>query len=169
MTSKKNKPTVKREKPINDKEYNDFVSKALKSLKNPEHKSKFEDISKKGWFKSYANKSQSQLRKITAKVKKGLRHGQYTYGVQPHEVKGKRYVPKRKNKAYKAQENKIIQRIKSSKSPKVKTRLTKGHKKYPDASEYELRYGVNSQKSQKYREKRFGYKEYKGTIIKRQK
>ncbi len=166
MTKKK----VIREKPINEKEYQESIKNALKTL-NKNDKKIFETISKQGWFKSYGLKSKSQLQKITSKVKKGIKHGQFSYGnnkaggKQPDETKGKRKAIPKKGKEETKRQKEIEQKIKASKSKTNIQKLKTGSKKYPDASSYELVHGVNSKASQSYRERHGQNKEYTGRII----
>lgn len=53
-----------------------------------------------------------------------------------------------------------------TKSPKVKHRIISAEKKYPDASTYELRHGVNSKASQEYRLRHGQGRYYEGRINK---
>ncbi|MDD2208255.1 MAG: hypothetical protein PHU45_02750 [Bacilli bacterium] len=166
MTKKK---TI-REKPVNEKEYQEAISKALKNL-NVKDKNLFKTLSKQGWFKSYGLKSKSQLRKITAKVKKGIKHGQFSYGnnkiggKQPDETKGKRKTVPKKEKPEIKKEKVIQEKIKKSKSKTNVQKLKAGSKKYPDASYYEILHGINSKASQSYRQRHGKNKEYSGRII----
>lgn len=57
--------------------------------------------------------------------------------------------------------------LRNTSSEKVKNRLVSAHKKYPDASYYEIKYGVNSVKSQKYRIKNNRPEQYEGRVIKK--
>jgi len=163
---------VIRERPINEEEYNKTIEKHLKTFKNPHEKAIFNKIKNEGWFKSYALKSKSQLRKITAKVKKGIKHGQFTYGnnkiggKQPDKTKGERKSIPKKSKKENKRENEIQEKIKKSKSKTNKQKYKSGSKKYPDASNYELLHGVNSKASQAYRKKHGKNEEYTGRIIK---
>lgn len=165
------KQKVIKERPINEDEYNKIISNHIKTLGNKEQKSTFKTISEQGWFKSYALKSQSQLRKITEKVKKGIRHGQFTYGSnkgggqQPDKNKEKRKTIPKKTKNEKENDKIIKNATNKTKSKTNKAKLIKGHEKYPDATKYELVHGVNSIASQKYRLRHGKNREYTGKII----
>lgn len=50
-------------------------------------------------------------------------------------------------------------------TPKTASRVVHASNKYPDASNYELRHGVNSKASQNYRERHGMKREYTGRII----
>jgi hypothetical protein len=64
---------------------------------------------------------------------------------------------------YRASE--IAKKRETTKSKTNKQKYTNAAKKYPDASAYELRYGVNSKKSQEYRLRHGESKEYTGRIV----
>jgi hypothetical protein len=69
---------------------------------------------------------------------------------------------KRKMRVTPTEIKKYINKISSA---KVKRRIASAYKKYPDASLYELRYGVNSDKAQKYRINNNRPQQYEGRII----
>ena len=78
------------------------------------------------------------------------------------EIKEPVKTGKRKMRALPTEIKKYINKISSK---KVKARLAKAYKKYPDASLYELRYGVNSVKAQKYRINNNRPQQYEGRVI----
>lgn len=88
------------------------------------------------------------------------------YPVHDKKFKTETKEPKRSGKkGTKIKPTEFKKIVNKSVSQKVKIRLTNAHKKYPDASVYELRYGVNSAKSQQYRIKNGGESQYEGRII----
>jgi len=167
MTKKK---TI-REKPVNEKEYKDFVNSIVEKLKTDNDKGAFKRISQEGWFKSYAIKSKSQFRKITAKVKKGIKLGWYNCKGKKGHKPPRGWMGTKLGKTPSKKEKKIDEskrfddKIAKSKSKTNVQKLKTGSKKYPDASYYELLHGVNSKTSQSYRERHGKNKEYSGRIV----
>lgn len=91
---------------------------------------------------------------IAPKVKKGKKH--------------EKQIGNKESLIFTANRKSVVEYIKKSSNKKDKTyvRIEKAHKKYINASRYELRQGVNSKKAQKYREKQGLSKKYTGRIIK---
>lgn len=157
---------------LSDKTIDGEIKKKFTGL-SPEQQKIFTKRTDTGWFRSYARKSKIQLKKITDKVRKGIANGHYVCkGAKPHapprgwqggKIKG---VSESKIKKERA---KIKKHIETTKSPKVKKRLISASKRYPDASEYELRYGVNSGMSRRYRMRKGLSENYEGRVIERRK
>lgn len=131
----------------------------------------FKDITDQTWARQYMRGSKSQLKKLTAKIKKGVKHGKYTYKtpqsdngtngkIMPKVKKGKKKSIKKvvkkdmMGKTIPEKKNTTKQERKPTfKSDKTKARVENARKKYPKATVYELRHGVNSAASMKYRER----------------
>lgn len=144
---------------------------------NDKQMSLFKHITDQTWARQYMRGSKSQLKKLTSKIKKGIKHGKYGSGLSPAkgETNGK-ILPKVKRKGKKKSTKKVAktsmtgQKIvpqktetkpKKQVSAKTETRIVRAAQKYPKASKYELQHGVNSAASMKYREKHGLPKSYK--------
>ena len=91
--------------------------------------------------------------------------------IAPKKLKGKKHEKHpevRESAVFIKNRGNVVAYIKNSDNEKDKTynRVVKAHKKYIDASRFELRQGVNSKESQKYREKQGLSKKYTGRVIK---
>ena len=64
------------QKKLSSEYIDDYIDK--QNLKG-EQKEILKQQSGKTWFRQYAKKSKENLKKITEKVKKGIKHGKYTY------------------------------------------------------------------------------------------
>lgn len=112
------------------------------------------------WFRQYAKGSNEALKKITAKVKKGVIHQKYGNSPLTTLDDGwKRFVkPKPKKKLVKAQKKLVEQQKKTTEKKTRKKRATvkKTERRAPSGREYsdtEIREGVGSKRAQEYRKK----------------
>lgn len=120
----------------------------------------------KGWARSYAQKSQANLRKMSKKIKDGIKKEFFSgHSALPHKPARGWTGGKGALSTDQYDRNKIeVLKIAEKRKGKGAERLRKGIEKYLDASEYELRYGVNSKKSQDWRVKHGKDKKYTGRI-----
>lgn len=141
------------------------IDERIQSVKglSPDEKQTLINVSEKSWFRSYARKSKAQLDKILRKVKKGIKHGQYTYTsasiesepqgmVLPKVKKGKGSKKSKKpSKDYQT----VAGSTKKSKSKKQRKEREqkKQVKEYKGYSKYEIHEGVKSKRAKEYRRK----------------
>lgn len=158
---------------LRDSQINKTIKDNLSGLSKDQQKALL-TVKDKAWFKSYARKSEKNLQKILKKVKKGIKHGQFTYHARPKEEKEKERgfqkpkVKKGKKKVSKPvkKEKRAVKKTEKQRTyvPKTKQRVEKAQQKYPDATNYELRHGVNSKASQEYRLRHDRPAKYEGRI-----
>lgn len=153
---------------LKDSTIDETVKNAGKNLSS-DNRQTLINVSDKAWFRSYARKSKDALKKILQKVKKGIKHGRYTYVSKPIEEPRGFQLPKQKKKPTKPKKKKEKQikkpkRIQKPVSEKTKKRMESAKQKYPDATRFELQHGVNSKASQKYRQQHDRPKKYEGRI-----
>ena len=138
-------------------------------------------VSEETWFRQYASKSKKQTDKLIKKVKDGIKHGKYgdSYADKPltggfdfikPTPKGKEVTKKKKKVAKKGKKKNVTTPKETSDkgrkyTPQTKSRVESARLKYPDASNFELRHGVNSKASQEYRVRNNRPKKYEGRII----
>lgn len=162
---------VQREKPLSENEFDIKAAKIAMSFSNDKDNRLFKVISQKGWFKSYGLKSQSQFRKISAKVKRGIKAGKFNYENEKTPAhpdvggneKRRKITPKEKGEK-KIRETNLRTKANQSKSETNKKKYLSAGKKYLDASNYEIVHGVNSKASQNYRVRHGKSREYAGRI-----
>ena len=164
---------------------NKYIKNGLKGLSSKQ-KEQYKEQTEKVWFRQYAKKSKEQLIKIRGKVRKGIKQGKYDGSplttpskeerrfVKPKIKKGDKKKPikiiEKGNYRQSKEENiKIHRAIEKTQSPTNKAKYVRGSVKYPDATKYELRYGVNSKMSQNYRIKHNRSSGYDGRIVKQEK
>ena len=165
-----------------DKEIDKHVSSH--SFKNPDKNNLLKTISHQVWFHEYAKKSKLNLQKITKKVKEGIEAGWYTYENKEKEgnkerKETRREPPKKEKVTIKKGQGRLKKKIKIHKTRgrvKSKTNINKltpnGKNQaytHPDASDYELIHGVNSDSSRKYRKRKTGNSNYTGEIREKKK
>lgn len=161
----KQKQKIVKDSIISDKDYDNAVIRASLRLSKDKQET-FISMMKKGWAQSYGQKSKTQLRKMIKKVKtatlKGFYSGHTALPVKPARgwTGGKSGLS---TDRYEKNKEEVL-KVASKRKGKGKERLIKGIDKYLDASEYELRYGVNSKKSQLWRLKHGKSKNYQGRI-----
>lgn len=110
-------------------------------------------------FMKYLNSSDGSKKKLKLRneIRQMLKQGSPPTHTKPIPIQKEHYrqPPKKKKKQPSGKSN----------SPKVQKRLKSASKKYPDASDYEKRHGVNSKASQKYRLNNGRSRYYEGRII----
>lgn len=143
----------------------DEIEKYVSNQKglNDKQRAILKEKSDQTWFRQYAKKSKDQLIKITKTVKKQIKQnkgGYFKDSRNPQDDKRGFILPKKKGvdkKEVKNMYSKVKKPIsrKNEKERKytetTKKRVDSARKKYPNASNYELRHGVNSKASQEYR------------------
>jgi len=113
------------------------------------------------WFGQYQKdnpkrKTKSLISKVKKGIKKGLYTNYYSEGRNPKEDKRGHIEPKQKKQTmYLPVKNPAIKKNEKERSytPQTKLRVEKAHIKYPNATNYELRHGVNSKASKAYRQR----------------
>jgi hypothetical protein len=145
----------------------DFIL-AQTHFKDSTKQEKWNDVSNQTWFRQYAKKSKDNLRRIRAKVKKGIIHDKFNTSPKLGEEPNRGFeMPKQKKSKGKVKpvvhKNPKTTLLKAERkyTPETKKRVESASKKYPNASNYELRHGVNSKASQSYRVRHGFSKEYK--------
>ena len=101
---------------------------------------------------------------------KKLRDDTISYVKELYPVHDKK-IPQTTEPTRAGQKLKIVsktdqQKILNKSSKRERTKLQKGWKKYPDASQYEIHEGINSVRSQKYRIRNGRPAQYEGRVIK---
>ena len=143
----------------------DLDRKLNSSSKNlsSEQKQIFNKIASKTWFRQYAKRSKENLNKIVEKVKKGVKHGKYTYESGFIE-EGRGFILPKVKKSKKKQEPKTknvkvqTQTSKKKTNVKRKQRVVERQKKEiaPSGRQYsatELREGKGSKRAREWRVK----------------
>lgn len=170
---------------------NETIENHLENTKglNNNQKNVLKHIGEQTWFKQYAKRSKENLKKITEKVKRGIKHGRYTYLSKELEPEDKDFIMPKPKKVTKKKVSKPKKKVTKAKptvvrpkkknittpketsdknrqyTPETKKRVESARQKYPDASNYELRHGINSKASQEYRIRNNRPKKYEGRII----
>lgn len=157
--------------PFTDKEQKKFNAKDRSMIRNIQILNNFKKKDAIKILDSYKGSSKDALKKLAKAYRKRLTKGypKNKPEMRGHIVDSKRKAPSKRVKANLAKNreevNKFLKNPKNRNKANYK-KVEKAHKKYIDASEYELRYGVNSKKSQAYRERMGLSKKYEGRIIK---
>ena len=155
------------QKKLSSEYIDDYIDK--QNLKG-EQKEILKQQAGKTWFRQYAKKSKENLKKITEKVKKGIKHGKYTYDskdsvggdrgfVKPKikkekkqkagkkKTSGKKKVAGKK-KVVSAPKKKVVRTFRESE--KQKSRVAPSGRQY---SKTEIHEGINSKRAKAWREK----------------
>lgn len=159
-----------------DKELIQYDKKDRSMIRNIQILNNFDKKSAIDVIKSYKGTPKANLRRMARRYRNRLNKSS---GATKPEIKGRvksKATPHKKKQTVKT--GKILQnnrketvhflnnKTNKAKQPKTYARIQKASKKYIDASPYELRYGINSDKSQKYREKIGLTTKYEGRVIK---
>ena len=144
------------ERQLSNKELDSELSKVtFRSLKSQKI---FKEISSQTWFRQYAKGSRGQLKKITEKVKKGIRHGKYSYMSlmtgTPEQPRGTTKKPK-KTKAEKKIEQKQA-KIKKTGVRKQREKIKQEERRAPSGRKYsytEIHEGLRSKRAKEWRKK----------------
>lgn len=132
----------------------------IRNLQIKDKSSKKEAVQK---YKDIILKGPEQYKKLQKDVTSYVKD---LYPVHDKKFKTEIKEPKRSGKkSVKVKPQELKKVINKSASAKIKIRLASANKKYPDASVFELRHGVNSKASQQYRIKRGENAQYEGRII----
>lgn len=149
--------------PFTDNEKVSYQERDLQFIRDIQLKKGISKTAAKKEFNKYLNSSDNSKKKLS--LRKEIRNMLQASSPPSHappieitEQKHKRPKVKKPRKKIvkkkginKKQPQKIKEAIKNTKSPKVVKRLQSASKKYPNATPYELRHGVNSKASQEYR------------------
>ena len=131
---------------------------------------KFKEITDRTSWRQYVKKSKKALNKSINAVRKNIKKAYPPTGIDKRgfvlpEQKGKKGKGKKEGKKkskmieYKPKYKKTDKERKYTKE--TKSRVEKALAKYPNASNYELRHGVNSKASQEYRLRHGMERDYK--------
>lgn len=161
---------LNKNEPFTEKENIQYSKKDQSTIRNIQILNRYTKDKAIELLTRYKTGTKTTLRNLAKKYRRKMEEG-----YEPKKIRGV-VKPKQKTKKLDKNTQKVFQvnRKKTKEflnNPKNKkfvryTRIKKGFKKYPDASEYELRYGVNSKQSQKYRERRGLSIRYEGRINK---
>jgi len=158
--------------PFTEKENNRFNKKDKSMIRNIQILNNFNKKQAIVLLKKYKSTPKEALKTIAKKYRSRLK--KYSSPQKP-EIRG-HFKESSKHKKPEYKTTKILQSSREKlkeylKEPKNKrsanySKVQKASKKYIDASEYELRYGVNSKKARAYRERIGLNTKYEGRVIK---
>lgn len=156
------------------KEEQEFTKKDRSFIRNVQILNNFDKKKAVKFFRGYKKGSKDQLKELARNYRKKIKalypkHKVFSDGrIKDRKQAHQKLPTKRESDVWKESRkitNKYLKtpsKYKDSNYDKIK----KASKKYVDASPYELRYGVNSKKSQDYREKNGLPRNYTGRVIK---
>lgn len=143
----------------------DEIEKYVSNQKglNDKQRAILKEKSEQTWFRQYAKKSKDQLIKITKTVKKQIKQNKGGYFKDSRNPKddNRGFIQPKKKGVNKKEVKNMYAKVKKPAIKKnekerhytesTKKRVESARKKYPNATNYELRHGVNSKASQEYR------------------
>lgn len=121
-------------------------------FKSASDKANFEQVSRQTWFRQYAKGSKAALVKITKKVKRGIRHGKYTYMQLTTGDASRGTVKKMKRPQVNKQLEKTMKKI----SRKQRENIKQKEKRAPSGRKYsytEIHEGIHSKRAKEWRKK----------------
>lgn len=158
-----------REQPFTKKESKQFDKKDQSMIRNIQILNKFTKKQAIDTLKGYKATPKQTLKNLAKEHRARLK--KYSSPQKP-EVEGRikphgKALPKRTGDVLRTnrRETQNYLNTPSKRNTVNYAKIEKGSKKYIDASPYELRYGVNSKKSQDYRERNGLARKYEGRIV----
>lgn len=142
--------------PWSDDELESYSNQDRAFIRNLQLKDKSNKTQAKKKFIRYAQKSKTAFKKLGRDTRKFIKEHYPKHDVfktTKKEFKRPQVKESKKQKKQISNVQAVNEYIKSGKKDKTYSRITKTAKKYPDASLYELRHGINSKASKEYRRK----------------
>lgn len=155
--------------PFTDRESKTYDKKDQSMIRNIQILNKVSKQKAINALKMYKGTPKENLRRIARNFRRKMAKA---YPQNKPEVRGEVRHIKRPSKKLSEEWNFNRRKVKTylnnprNRTQKNYPKIEKASKKYVDASPYELRYGVNSDKSKKYRERHGFSVKYEGRIIK---
>jgi hypothetical protein len=155
--------------PFNIKEIKQFNAKDRSMIRNIQVLNNFSKKEAIETIKSYKGSPKANLKRLAKDYRERMKkyYPQTTPEIRGTIPTSRKKMSKRTKKVFEENRKKINEYIKNprNKSQKGYKRIVKASKKYLDASRYELHEGVNSKKSQAYRERIGLSARYEGRIV----